>query len=410
MFDYLIIGAGITGVTIGRLLQLKNIKNFIILEAEDSAGGLCKTIKIDGNILDIGGGHFLCSKFPNVYSFIFSHIPEDNFNFYDRISKVKVYNYYIDYPLETNLWQLPRKLQIKFIISIYKNKFLKYKSKPNNFDEWIRFNLGDKIANLYMIPYNKKIWGLDPKKMDINWLPKIPVLNSKEIIKSLFFKKSLRYKIPSHVGFYYPKKNGFQIIFDSIFNHIKDKVILKNPIQKLRFKGSYWEVNDEFLTKNIINTAPWPELIEPLNVPDRLKMHFEKLKANSIVISLWEKNYNNNWHWCYIPDMDIPYHREFYIKNFSPSSKANSVYTETNISYWSNCNKFSKRNKEPIFEHINKYAYPIPLLGSQDSINEILNYYKKLRIFGVGRWGQWQYFNADVCILEAMKFINNLNL
>jgi len=22
---------------------------------------------------------------------------------------------------------------------------------------------------------------------------------------------------------------------------------------------------------------------------------------------------------------------------------------------------------------------------------------------GLGRWGQWQYLNADVCILESMK-------
>ena len=28
-----------------------------------------------------------------------------------------------------------------------------------------------------------------------------------------------------------------------------------------------------------------------------------------------------------------------------------------------------------------------------------------MNLYGVGRWGQWQYFNMDVCMLEAMKFM-----
>ena len=58
MYDYLIIGAGVTGITLSKKLKEAGIRNVIVLEAEAEAGGLCRTKYIEGYPLDIGGGHF----------------------------------------------------------------------------------------------------------------------------------------------------------------------------------------------------------------------------------------------------------------------------------------------------------------------------------------------------------------
>ena len=42
-YDYIILGAGITGVTSGRVLQQKGNENFLILESENEIGGLLRT-------------------------------------------------------------------------------------------------------------------------------------------------------------------------------------------------------------------------------------------------------------------------------------------------------------------------------------------------------------------------------
>ena len=70
MYNYLIIGAGMSGISFARLLQLSGEHNFIVLEAEDEPGGLCRTKQINGHFLDIGGGHFLCTRYPEVYDLI----------------------------------------------------------------------------------------------------------------------------------------------------------------------------------------------------------------------------------------------------------------------------------------------------------------------------------------------------
>ena len=67
----LIIGAGITGLSIGSFLE---DQNYLIIEATDSIGGYCKTIKKDGFVWDYSGHffHFKSSPFIYFYSLKFT--------------------------------------------------------------------------------------------------------------------------------------------------------------------------------------------------------------------------------------------------------------------------------------------------------------------------------------------------
>ena len=56
-----IIGAGISGTTIARLLAADG-HAVTVIEASDRAGGLCKSREVDGFVFDDAGGHILFSK------------------------------------------------------------------------------------------------------------------------------------------------------------------------------------------------------------------------------------------------------------------------------------------------------------------------------------------------------------
>ena len=409
MFDYLIIGAGVTGITIGRLLQQKGNNRFLILEKEPEPGGLCRTKKIKGHILDIGGGHFLCSIYPEVYKFIFSHLPKENFNYYERVSKIQLGNMTIDYPIESNLWQLPLDTQVEYLISAIQSGEVTGKKEPENYNQWIRWKLGNAIAENYMIPYNQKIWGVKPERMDIDWLHKIPCLDSKEILRSCLVRQSDRKKFPSHAGFYYPKKGGFQSIFDSIHKHLQKYVHLNEAVTKLEYQKNHWLINNNYRAKKIINTAPWSCIYKALGKPKAISQPIKLLKANTIVVSLWEEPYNHDWHWLYIPDFKKERHREFFINNFCPASKKGGFFSETNIARWPGPNNQWSNNKKPIFEFINEYSYPIAIIGHSQAISNILNYFEQMHLYGVGRWGQWRYMNMDVCMWQAMQLLKRIS-
>jgi protoporphyrinogen oxidase len=406
MLDFAILGGGISGISMGRLLDLKKKVSYQVFEAEEKPGGLCRTEVIDGHVLDTGGGHFLCTKYPDVYDFIFSHLPKSEFNYFDRVSKIAVSNATIDYPIESNIWQLPVDDQVRYLVSVAQAGEVNGKKEPKNYSEWILWKLGQEISEQYMEPYNKKIWGVSPSEMDIDWLHKIPRLDIQDIFKASLSKENSLDKFPSHQGFYYPKVGGFQGIFDSIYEKVKSNVVLKTKITELEWNGQYWLINNSIKAKKIINTIPWPLVFKANGEPSSLSESIKKLQSNSLVVSLYESDYSHNYHWQYIPDEGVNHHREFYVHNFAPHSKPNTLYTETNKKRWQAGTKLGKA--KPLYEHVNEFAYPIPVLGHAKAAAEVISYYHNMHMYGLGRWGQWQYFNSDVCIKQAIDLVEKL--
>ncbi|WP_022759216.1 protoporphyrinogen/coproporphyrinogen oxidase [Butyrivibrio fibrisolvens] len=404
--DYLIIGAGITGITLCKLLRRKFGDNVLVLEKEDVPGGLCRTVNESGHILDIGGGHFFNTKHDKVFEYVFKYLPEKEFNYYTRVSKVELGESTIDYPVESNIWQLPMDEQIKYIISIVRNGEAAGDLPPHNYEQWIRWKLGDKICDEYMIPYNVKLWGVAPEEMDIDWLHKIPRVDVSEILKYCLEKKQDKNKFPAHIQFYYPKQGGFQRIYDALAHDELLFVKRGNAVKKLEYKDGRWIVNDRYSAKCVINTTPWCDLYEALGKPEELKKDFSLIKYNRIVVSLYERKYDCDWHWRYVPDMEKAYHREFYIHNFAADSKPDGMYYETNVKRFNSNDKYT--GDMALAQYETDAAYPIPVIGHADAISNILKFYEQKGLFGIGRWGQHEYQNADVSMHEAMKFVESL--
>lgn len=53
---YLILGGGPAGLTFANRLKQKGETSFLVLEHEEIAGGLCRSVEVDGSPFDIGGG------------------------------------------------------------------------------------------------------------------------------------------------------------------------------------------------------------------------------------------------------------------------------------------------------------------------------------------------------------------
>lgn len=407
-YDYLVIGAGVTGITLCKKLREKG-KKVIVLEAKDAPGGLCTTKNIDGHQLDVGGGHFFHTKHQEIFDYIFGLLPKEEFNYFaPRVSKLKMGETTIDYPLESNLWQLPKKEQIEFLISVVRNGESLGKPEPKNYEEWIRWKLGDKICDEYMIPYNEKLWGVEPSEMDVDWLYKIPRVNVDEVLRYCLEKKQDVNKYPAHICFYYPKKGGFQSIVDAIYRDEKDYVVLGEKVVALEKQGDgTWMVNGKYQADNVVNTTPWCDLYEALGAPAELKDAFSHIRYNRIVVSLYEKEYAENWHWRYVPDRDRLYHREFYIANFAKDSRKDGIYLETNVKRFKGEEKIF--GGKMVYSEETAAAYPIPVIGHKAAITQILDHYRPQNLFGVGRWGQHQYQNADVSMHEAFEFAKKVN-
>jgi len=391
---YLILGAGPAGLTLGYQLLLKGEKDFLILEKENEAGGLCRSKQIDDAPLDTGGGHFIDVKNKRVLKFIFDIMPQDEWNYYERNSQIAIYNQYINNPIESNIWQLSIDKQIEHLKEIAIAGCNLGEAKPEKFTEWIYWKLGKKIAEDYMIPYNQKMFAENLDELGTYWLEKLPNVSFEETLRSCLEKKAYGTQ-PGHTQFLYPKRQGSGELWIRLANRMSDHILYNSPVKTLNLEEH--SVNKEHRAEKIICTIPWTDFREINGIESEYVYMIKKLKYSSIVTEYVPDSLASDAHWIYYPDLNISYHR---ILNRSTFNKGRGYWTETNLIRY--------KQKEDRYSFINKYAYPLNTVDKPAIMKELLKKMEENNIFGLGRWGEWQHHNTDVVIQHAFDLAERI--
>src|SRR3990170_8026066 len=138
-----ILGAGLTGLTLGHLLNKKGI-GFEILEKENECGGLMRSLNEKGFTFDYCGSHVIFSKDTKVLNFMLSLLG-DNKTKNRRNTKVLYKDHYVKYPFENGLADLPKKENYECLYYFVQNLIKREKKvlmKPNNLKDWFSYTFG----------------------------------------------------------------------------------------------------------------------------------------------------------------------------------------------------------------------------------------------------------------------------
>ena len=111
-------------------------------------------------------------------------MPEQEWNRFERDSRIVVNGNEIGHPFEANIWQMKTDDQVKYLKSIATAGCNRGEEMPNNFVQWIYWKLGDKIAEDYMLPYNQKMFSKELDQLGTYWLEKLPNVSFEETLKS----------------------------------------------------------------------------------------------------------------------------------------------------------------------------------------------------------------------------------
>ncbi len=394
---YLILGAGPAGLTVANRLLQNGETDFLVLEKEAEAGGLCRSLPVDGSELDIGGGHFLDVRRPAVLDFLFGFMPKEEWDAYDRDSQIAINGYMINSPIEANIWQMPIKDQVRYLMAIAKAGCVRGDKMPQKFTEWIRWKLGDQIADDYMFPYNRKMFGEDLDSLGTYWLQKLPDVSFEETLTSCLEKKAYG-KQPGHAQFYYPKKYGYGELWRRMAANLGDRIRYNTAVESIDYEKHL--VNGTYEAQQIIVTIPWVDC-EHIHMPDSIKDKINHLRFSSVVIEYQASAMDTTAHWIYYPDEELSYHRILVRHNFCPNSKG--YWTETNLT------RFDASGKNPANYFVNKYAYPLNTIGKQEDMQEVLAWAKDCGVIGLGRWGEWQHYNSDVVVELGMALADRIS-
>lgn len=400
-----VLGAGISGLSIGRLLS----PNFEveILERNSVYGGIARTRQIEGVTYHPVGGHCFNSKYPDVLEFVFNEVlPRDQWHQIFRNAVIKLKGAEVSYPIEFAVQQIYN-FDPQLAINITRDFLSAEDDKVyENLEDWFRKKFGDTLAEEYFIPYNTKIWNRHPREMSPGWVDgKLPIPDKNSFFKGLISNESD--KMP-HATFFYPDTNNQNTFIDCMADGLN--IICDYAIMSIvKTNEGKWLINEDKEYDLIISTLPLnllPGLIA--GVPEEILAAAAKLKYNKVSTMIWETEETNRT-WTYVPDSNNFFHRYIHIGSFFTPKKNYSITEVIGERTRDEMIENGKKDpflKRPVDYNISEHAYVVFDENYDAATRLVKDYIKELDLYTLGRFGEWEYYNMDVCIKSSIELKN----
>lgn len=214
-----ILGGGLSALSLAYFLQDRaDISKITLLEKEKTIGGLCRTFETNGIEYDVGP-HIIFSKDKEILDFMNGLLGENNEK-HRRSNRILHKKAFVQYPFENDLSKLPDEDKAYCVNAFMHNPYENYNAK--NMLQFFLKTFGEGITNLYLRPYNEKIWKFDPSFMDTQMVDRIPKPPKEDILKSAAGETIDGYT--HQLYFTYPKQGGTAAIIQALREKLSGKV------------------------------------------------------------------------------------------------------------------------------------------------------------------------------------------
>lgn len=429
-----VIGAGPAGLGAGWRLKELGATDWNIYEKNNYVGGLSSSFKDEKNFLWDIGVHAFFSHFIYIDDLVDELLGEEYLG-HRRRSFIYSFGRLIPYPFQNNIRYLPRRQARECFWSLLKAS-LRKKTALGNFKEWIYAIFGDAVADYFMIPQNSKSWAHPLEDMSYDWIKeRVSVLSAKKILKN-YLLKSKDFSWGPNSSFKYPLFNGIGDIFNRMSSHLDGHLKLNKDVVRINTKNRYIQFSDGEKTSYdyLINTMPLNRFIECSDLVD-LYPTLKHLRYNSVFAVGIGMNipFDSDKTWVYFPVDFTPFYRMTYFHNLSsynvPTQACSSLLCETSYSvhrpYLKEkiiddtingligagiLNNDNKRNIVSTYLLNREFAYPVPTIYRDVSLEAIQNVLEKNNVYTRGRFGAWKYENGnmDYCMMQGVEVASRL--
>jgi protoporphyrinogen oxidase len=427
----LILGAGCTGLGAAYRLHELGHTDFLVLEQNGYPGGLATSfVDQEGFTWDIGG-----------------HVQFSHYDYFDQLmekalgaawldhlrqSYIWIRERFVPYPFQNNIRHLPQEELascLRGLIAARQNG----KANPKDFEEWILHSFGKGIADLFLFPYNTKVWACPLGQMSYQWIgERVASVDLARITENILMERDDPAWGPNNT-FRFPLRGGTGAIWRAVESLI--------PARNFRYHTQVVKVDpdtrtvvtsagDEFEFDVLISTLPLDILAaltgdrELISEAAQLRYsgtHVVGIGVHGVVPDrLREKN------WLYFPENDSPFYRVTVFSNYSPhnvpgkgfwslmAEVAESPFRPVDDSAIVNDVLQGMRNTRLLgagdkvastWHFFAPHGYPIPTIDRDAHLNQMQSRLKNWGILSRGRFGAWRYEvgNQDHSCMQGVE-------
>ncbi len=362
LFDFIIVGSGITGSVIANILSEKKYK-CLIVEKNDHVAGNCYDY-IDektGILVNKYGAKIFHTDYEIVWEYI------------NKFCNWKRYDHYVLVDIDNELYNLP------ININTYNKLYNENISTEKELDELLKKissdkNLftsifGERVYHSFFEGYTIKQWDKDPEKLD------------PEIIKRIPLRKNFDNRYFTDKYQCLPEK-GYTFFIEKLLD--KSELIMNTSFEEFMSNEKYKNYYNKDHT-TLFYTGP---------IDEYYKFIYSKLEYRSL---RFEKEYHDSYYYqknsiINYPNIEIPYTRIIEYKHFY--EKCTQMKTVIFKEFPSSIGE----RYYPLLDEQNKNLYK---KYEEHSKNDASLFFKKI-IF-CGRLGGFKYLDMDDAIYEAIN-------
>lgn len=443
-----IIGGGPTGM--GAALRCEDLNaqkkanaDWTLVDTQP-LGGLSRSfVDSKGFTWDIGG-HVIFSH----YSYFDDAINygTDEWTSHQRESWVRLCGVWVPYPFQNNIHRLPNKEKVECLNGLVEVCNVKHEKRADNFEEQFGRQFGSGICNLFMKPYNFKVWAVPPSTMSTEW--------TGERVATVDFKRVLGNVVNNtddagwgpNATFRFPVHGGTGGIWSRLGAKLpQDRIKCNNA----NFKVTEVDAVNKKITMSDGSQIEYDSLISTMAIDDLLRLTKVGDEATEKVFKeVADKMVYSSTHvigigmkgsppphlktmcWMYFPEDNSPFYRATVFSNYSPMNAPEG--------HWSLMLEVSESTYKPVNidtvveecvkgclasdlitekdEIVSKWSirlekgYPTPFIGRNELLDQVQPTLNKHNIFSRGRFGGWKYevANQDHSMMQGVEAVEKI--
>lgn len=448
-YDYLVFGAGVAGLAFAQEMA-KLGHSVCVVEKEDQAGGLCRTLKWDDYLFDFST-HRFSPDCKQAYHLIASGLGERFLIHRHQQSRISIGLKFLRYPFHLpeviRLFHPFKQLLILVDYSLSRVKLLIWGVGKESYRDWFVSRYGRYLYQTMCYPYTSKIWKCDPEEISSDWAhQRFPQQHLFHLLFKLFTRLlgwRKNNKIAPDTGVFYYPKDGFGEIPELLEQELKQAggtLLTKARITQFDDQTLECEIEqagEKLLLralKKVITTIPLDFYLNlSREIPIEVSQSLSRLRYLNIIFIFIkiDRPQVTTDHWLYFSEGDIIFNRAVEFKNWSasmaPQGKTSLCLDVTcgDGHFWSmdqeELLKLCRRDllktglvleheileMKPVYV---PYAYPIYTKGYQHNVETVCGYVERdKKVFTLGRTGMFRYNNSHYSIESGINLARQLS-